>query len=115
MMTRSIRQKIEKRLLKKRIIDSNGCWIFTGHLNNKGYGVIHYDQGHIFVHRLSMKLYRSDEYSDNLNVLHKCDIRKCFNPEHLFMGTQSDNIRDCVVKGRHKSGFAGDFKRWNVK
>jgi DNA invertase Pin-like site-specific DNA recombinase len=38
-----------------------------------------------------------------MSVLHKCDVRNCVNPDHLFIGTQLDNMRDCKAKGRIKS------------
>ena len=41
--------------------------------------------------------------TNGLFVLHKCDNRKCMNTEHLFLGTQKDNVDDAIAKGRHKS------------
>jgi hypothetical protein len=43
---------------------------------------------------------------DGLQVLHKCDVRLCANPDHLFLGTNQDNVNDKVAKGRHLRGSA---------
>ena len=43
------------------------------------------------------------DINSKLNVCHKCDIPKCFNPDHLFIGTHADNVKDKVLKGR--AGF----------
>ncbi len=52
------------------------------------------------VHRVAWE-YLFGKIPDGLYVLHKCDNPKCYNPHHLFLGTQKDNIKDMMVKGRH--------------
>jgi len=88
------------RLLKKRVVTESGCWEWQGTISN-GYGKIYYSHGFVYVHRLSLMLLNYDEYKKGPYTLHKCNNRKCFNPEHLYGGTASDNSDDTIKAGNN--------------
>ncbi len=92
---------MKRKLLSRRRITSAGCWEYTGYVSTHGYAKISYMGKTIYVHILSMLLFKAAEYKDYLNVLHKCNNRKCFNPDHLYSGTQSSNALDAVKSGTH--------------
>lgn len=95
------RAPLEIRFFEK-IIKTETCWIWNAAKDSKGYGRIGMGgrKGKdVFAHRLSYQIHRG-EIPVNMLVCHKCDIPACVNPEHLFLGTQTDNMRDCVIKGR---------------
>ena len=75
------------------------CWIWTAFKNKDGYGVF---RG-IGAHRVSWKIHNG-RIPDGLMVLHKCDNPGCIRPDHLFTGTDSDNIADSLAKGRYPEG-----------
>lgn len=95
------------RLLKCRQITPDGCWLWTGYVNDKGYGQISYDSRPWRVHILSMFLFKPEEYIKNPNVNHKpeCRNKTCFNPDHLYSGTQKENINDAVEAGNMGNRF----------
>lgn len=77
-----------------------GCWEWTAGLNDSGYGMFPlWPRPAERAHRFSWHQHRG-AIPDALCVLHRCDNRKCVNPDHLFLGTRGDNIRDCFGKGR---------------
>lgn len=85
--------------LLKQTEKTDSCWLWKGYKNHYGYGKIRINGKLKFVHRLSYELHFGDIESD-LEVCHKCDVRNCVNPDHLFLGTRKDNMRDMSAKGR---------------
>lgn len=79
------------------------CWLWTDKPNPKGYGSIGVSGKTYRAHRVSYEL-AYGPIPDGLNVLHTCDNRICVNPNHLFIGTQLENIQDRDIKGRQTRG-----------
>lgn len=82
--------KVIKRLLRN-FIDIDGCWVFTKHLNWKGYGAIKIDGKFYKVHRVSYYLFNGD-LVEGLVIDHLCKNRACYNPDHLRQITNSLNL-----------------------
>lgn len=78
---------------------NTGCWLWCGNRNKAGYGLVKRRPKVWLAHRLSWLLHRGG-LCDQDKVLHRCDTPECVNPDHLFLGTQADNIRDMEAKGR---------------
>lgn len=81
----------------------NQCWAWTGHKDRDGYGITWVKPKTIKAHRLIFNLIRGPIPSGML-VCHKCDNPGCVNPEHLFLGSNSENIQDSISKGRWACG-----------
>lgn len=99
---RSLLQLVEHFWLR---VKSNGdCWLWTGEVNNHGYGVYKiYEENSrekMLAHRFSALLAGMPVRSPADVVMHKCDTPRCVRPEHLSVGTQVDNMRDAQNKGR---------------
>jgi hypothetical protein len=83
---------------------NSGCWLWLRALNVDGYGSISVGRtstknGNERAHRFAWKTLKG-QIPAGLNVLHRCDVRCCVNPDHLFLGTGQDNHNDMVAKGR---------------
>lgn len=80
---------------------TDGCWLWQGKHNNKGYGLIALKQtDHILAHRLAYEL-TYGMILPGIVCCHHCDTPLCVRPDHLFLGTQGDNLRDMFKKQRH--------------
>ena len=78
-------------------VTESGCWLWNG---STKYGMFTIDDGSMIgAHRASWILHKG-EIPSGLFVCHKCDIPCCVNPDHLFLGTQSDNLKDMFAKNR---------------
>lgn len=90
---------------------SEGCWRWIGAHMRNGYGHMGSRGKTYSAHRLSYEL-NVGPIPNGMCVLHRCDVRDCVNPEHLWLGTKSDNTRDMDKKGRRgTSGPRPGFQR----
>lgn len=96
-------KNVIERLLINSIGDSDEeCWEYTMKDKSKGghKRIRLDDKSRIFVHRLAWEAFNAEPIPNGMLVLHKCDNPKCFNPNHLFLGSQYDNMHDCIHKNR---------------
>lgn len=107
---RSSIETIEEYLLRIRVIvakpsgehykdiDSE-CWLFPYINSSHGYGMVGYKGKRQRTHKWAYELWNGE--IRDMFVLHKCDVTACFNPKHLYLGTQQDNMKDRTVRARY--------------
>jgi hypothetical protein len=92
--------------LFKNVRKTDGCWIWQRGVGSHGYGIISLGKagsGSMLVHRFSWE-FSNGTIPQGQYVLHRCDNRRCVNPEHLFLGTHKENINDMLMKKRQAKG-----------
>lgn len=95
---------------KIQVLPESGCWIWMASLGTSGYGQVYNGKRSPAGNKMPEGAHRvsfSEAFGpipDGLSVLHRCDVRCCVNPNHLFTGTQKQNLRDMRRKGRGPLG-----------
>lgn len=93
----TLRVSIEQRFWTK-VNKTSGCWLWTAG-TIRGYGQIGINRRPSYAHRVAWELTHGP-IPDGASVLHKCDVPLCVRPDHLFLGSQQDNLKDARQKGR---------------
>ena len=96
---RGYRGEPSERFARLYKVMPSGCWEWQRSLNPKGYGAFCLSCRTISAHRASWIIHKGN-IPTGMHVLHKCDNPRCVNPSHLMLGTNCDNVRDRVQKGR---------------
>lgn len=78
---------------------TDSCWIWNGYRDKTGYGRMTYEGKAMLTHRLAW-IITFGNIPSKKNILHICDNPPCVNPAHLYVGTQAENVRDRVIRGR---------------
>jgi len=86
----------------------NDCIIWKGAKTSAGYGAVRIKQRNYYVHRLILAQKLGRHINQGYQACHTCDNPACINPEHLFEGTQSDNMKDMANKGRYGHTLFGE-------
>ena len=104
-MVTKLTQNDHDRFYKKVHKSENSCWLWIGSKMTCGYGHFFFRGQYPAAHRVSWIL-NYGEIPDNYWVLHRCDVKACVRPEHLFLGTRQDNMDDMKAKQRQRFGEA---------
>lgn len=94
-------QMVLARLLDHSYDAPNGCRRWKRTHTPTGYGITIYRGASNNVHRIMYQIHHGVRLTTEQYVLHRCDVRDCINPAHLWLGTAKDNNIDCAKKGRH--------------
>jgi len=103
------KERIEKKVLR---IPEAGCWVWMGATQVRGYGEIVSNNRKHLAHRASYEAFVG-KIPKGMYVCHACDNVACVNPNHLFLGTQKQNLQDMASKGRSTRGEKNPMAKLN--
>jgi hypothetical protein len=89
------------RVKEKTTLSERGCWVWQGWATVRGYGQTTYHGKGVRIHRKTFEIVNGVELATEQYVCHSCDVKRCCNPDHLWLGDTSSNMLDFVVKGKH--------------
>lgn len=102
-MALTIKSRLD-RWRKKTLVTPEGCWRFLGaHTESGGHGRVRWNGGHTTLTRVIAHLFHGLDLDSSQQALHKskCKYQDCWNPDHLYVGTPRDNVRDSINVGTH--------------
>ena len=100
------------KLAAHTIVAASGCHLWTGYIQPNGYGYVNIGRHHEPAHRMALKAH-GVEVPVGMDVCHRCDVRNCVNPAHLYVGTRRQNMADCTARNRHNKPIGE--KHWRAK
>ncbi len=94
---------VATRFKNKFKIRKNGCWEWIGSKSPLGYGRFSFLGAPVYAHRFAYEIFKltTTTIPKGMCICHSCDNTSCVNPEHLWLGTMTENIADRDRKGRH--------------
>lgn len=108
-LSRSPKERFDEKWIPE---PNTGCWLWTGCVAWNGYGAFSLNGRRITAPRASWFIKHGFIPDTNTDVCHVCDTPACVNPDHLFLGTRSDNLYDAIHKGRRRYRI-GYGKPWS--
>ena len=113
-LSKNALSRMRERFLNYVHVEPNtGCWIWAASFAPNGYGRFKLDNTRISkAHRASYAIFKKDP--EKWLCCHRCDNRWCVNPEHIFLGSDLDNNKDMMAKGRRRLGASGKPVGWKL-
>lgn len=108
-MRKTLRERFESNYEADPV---SGCWLWTASTGSHGYGQIGNAAKMLLAHRVAWE-FRVGPIPAGAFLCHRCDVRRCVNPAHLFVGSQTDNMRDAKAKGRTCRGQSRPLAKLN--
>lgn len=106
-MKKTVIQRFEEKFVPE---PNTGCWLWIRRCNKAGYGKFSINSNPVYAHRFSFEMYKHKipNTGNKLDtcICHTCDTPSCVNPNHLFLGTHRENMRDAIQKNR--KGYKGE-------